>query len=303
MQKRLSLFVVFFILLGCMLLLESCNSDGGLEYILKLDDTYEVTGYKGKGTDVTIPETYNDKPVTSIGERAFLNCDEITSIVLPNSIIKIEDFAFDNCQSISSIVIPDSVESLGAGVFKYCLKLSSITLGKNIKKIGNNAFVDCKSLFRISIPDSVTSLGRLVFASCEANIYWGNNPGIDRIGDETFMNYLGSSFTIPNTVKSIGNKAFYYCKNLKSIDVPDSVEYIGNQAFYLCQKLSKITIGKNVTTIGDSAFALCNITQATFRDPQGWIVVDNLSDTKGTKVSPNYISLEKYAYYYWKKED
>ena len=67
----------------------------------------------------------------------------------------------------------------------------------------------------------------------------------------------GESFTIPNGVTSIGNKAFHYCESLESIIIPDSVTSIGDEAFECCTSLKSITIPDSITSIGDVAFGRC----------------------------------------------
>jgi hypothetical protein len=83
----------------------------------------------------------------------------------------------------------------------------------------------------------------------------------------TFIQFPGGrdgSYAIPNSVTSIGNNAFYYCRDLTSVTIPNSVTNIGNYAFYLCYSLTNVTIGNSVTSIGDGAFYHCpNLTNVT----------------------------------------
>lgn len=65
------------------------------------------------------------------------------------------------------------------------------------------------------------------------------------------------SVSIPNSVTTIGNSAFYECKNLKSVSMPDSVTQIGSNAFRLCSSLTNVTIPKGVTSISSKAFSGC----------------------------------------------
>lgn len=67
----------------------------------------------------------------------------------------------------------------------------------------------------------------------------------------------GTNYTIPDSVTSIGQSAFFQCTSLTSITIPDSVTSIGGNAFLGCSSLISITIGDNVTSIGDWAFNLC----------------------------------------------
>jgi hypothetical protein len=64
---------------------------------------------------------------------------------------------------------------------------------------------------------------------------------------------------IPNSVTTIGNGAFYYCRAMTSITIPDSVTTIGSVSFYNCDSLPSVTIGNNVTSIGSNAFIECDV--------------------------------------------
>lgn len=100
-----------------------------LNYKLINNDTeYEVRGCRGEPVDVVIPSTFEGKPVTIIGQSAFLNCESLTSITLPDSITSIDSHAFYSCTSLTSIIIPDSVTSIGYAAFHWCTSLMQITL-------------------------------------------------------------------------------------------------------------------------------------------------------------------------------
>ena len=90
------------------------------------DVGYTVTSCDKKATEVTIPEEYKGKPVTSIGDYAFHFCDSLTSITIPESVESIGDAAFASCYNLSSVEIPESVESIGDEAFAYCYSLTSV---------------------------------------------------------------------------------------------------------------------------------------------------------------------------------
>jgi hypothetical protein len=83
-----------------------------------------ITRYTGPGGDVTIPDTINDLPVTSIGGAAFEDCYGLTSITIPDSVTSIGDSAFSGCNDLTSITIPDSVTSIGDSAFTDCSQLT-----------------------------------------------------------------------------------------------------------------------------------------------------------------------------------
>ena len=77
---------------------------------------------------------------------AFFNCDSLTSIVIPDSVIDIGWSAFQSCQSLSSIEISDSVTNIGRWAFAHCTSLTSIVIPDFVESIGQNAFYNCPSL-------------------------------------------------------------------------------------------------------------------------------------------------------------
>ena len=182
-------------------------------------------------TSVTIGDS-----VTTIGEDAFYDCASLTSVTIPDSVTTIGDWAFCNCNSLTNVTIPDSVTTIGDEAFFWCSSLTSVTIGNSVTTIGDQAFEYCHSLTSVTIPDSVTTIGYAAFYDCRSL----------------------TSVTIGDSVTTIGKYAFYSCSSLTSVTIPDSVTTIGDSAFSGCDSLTSVTIGENVTTIGEAAFAVCS---------------------------------------------
>ena len=112
-------------------------------------------------TTYTVPEG-----VTTIGARAFENCESLASITLPEGVTTIAFRAFYRCTSLASITLPEGVTTIGDDAFEYCTSLASITIPEGVTTIGSYAFRDCTSLASITLPEGVTTIGQFTFYNC-----------------------------------------------------------------------------------------------------------------------------------------
>ena len=231
--------------------------------------------------------------VTSIGSAAFQNCTGLTSITIPNSVTSIGSAAFQNCSGLTSIEIPNSVTSIGIGAFSRCSGLTSVRIedGDQTLSISGGssygAFLNCNALTTlyigrninslndifpfygtnisdVTIGDKVTSIGGSGFygRSDPSSIVVSNGNAvydsrdncnaIIRTQDNTLIAGCKNT-TIPNSVTSIGEGAFYGCEGLTFIEIPNSVTSIGDYAFYKCTGLTSASLSDNIISIGNAA--------------------------------------------------
>ncbi len=173
---------------------------------------------------VTIPVVIEGLEVISIGKSAFRDCSKMTNVTIPDGITTIESFAFQGCKKLTSVYIPATVTSIDSDYYPFgdCDELSSITVDEN------NPTYDSRSGCNAIVETKTNSL----VVGCKNSI-------------------------IPNSVKSIGTRAFRGCSKLASVVFPNSIEIIKEGAFMFCSALKEIMIPENVINIGSEVFHCC----------------------------------------------
>ncbi len=258
----------------------------------------------------------------SIPSYIFYNNEDLQNVNIENfykNDIVIEDYAFSHCVNLTYINIPSPTTKIGRNVFSYCERLADILLPSSVEYIGDYAFAN-SGIVSLNIPKNVKFMGNYLVNNCynlETIIF--NIPNYQDLGNSKIFSSIGNdgisvifndvinipSFvfydntnitivTIDSTVKKIGDRAFFGCKNLSSIIIPDSVEYIGEGAF--CNSgVTKIQLSDNLTSIQAETFRDCiNLTNIEIPNSVEYIGEGAFNNSGVTKIqlSDNLTSIQ-----------
>ena len=196
-----------------------------------------------------------DDDITYIGDYAFEDNWNfyLREVDLPDSLVAIGDRAFLNWEDLTSIEIPDSVTSIGTAAFINCKSLEYVDFPDNLRELGAGAFRNCESLASAELPASLTVIQSQTFEICD-NLRSVTMPGVTIIGDSAFSVCKQLSYIEMNSVTKIGDEAFSGCSALRDIEFPASLVEIGENAFRACG-FTSLRIPASVKKIRASAFA------------------------------------------------
>ncbi|MBO5856354.1 MAG: leucine-rich repeat protein [Alistipes sp.] len=267
------------------------NGDGELSYLEASKVTKIDSDFFGDYSDYvkSFDEFQCFVNVTTIGNRAFCDCDNLTSVTIPDSVTTIGYDAFAECNSLTSVDIPESVTTIGEGAFAACSNLKEFTgkyaadggrcliidntiiayanasgttynIPDSVTTIGDYAFAYCYSLTSVNIPDSITTIGEMAFWDCDSLTSVDIPESVTTIGNYASFASCNSltSVNIPDSVTTIGDYAFAFCYSLTSVNIGNSITTIGKGAFDSCYSLTSVNIPDSVTTIGEYAFSYCD---------------------------------------------
>ena len=169
---------------------------------------YVLTGCaKDVSGAVEIPETFNGLPVTAIGTDAFRDCTEITSVVVPDSVVSVGGSAFRNCTKLTDIDLSDNITSIPGAMCFGCKNLESVVIPEGVVSIGGFAFSGCTALKEAVVPQSALNIGGNTFTDCNSLIiYCNKNSEADKYA---LTNNLAVVTCIENTRVDIITRIIY----------------------------------------------------------------------------------------------
>lgn len=266
-----------------------------------IDDIIPFEAFRGKKTlyHFTFPETITEilgyafhesalsgtivipDNVKILGPHSF-SYTNITSIIFPTSLEKIDEWVFGWCGALSgTLVLPESLKYIGEAAFTECSLTGYLSLPESLEYIGKSAFYSAGDFSGdLVIPDkinsldctfsrsgfdgilnlnNVTSLAGDTFAYCKFKGDLILPEGITSLDSDVFASNEFTTIKLPSTLKKIGNGAFGgNWRLMGNIVIPEGVVSIGTQAFYYCNTLESIELPSTLQTIQDYAFAECH---------------------------------------------
>lgn len=254
-----------------------------------------LTHYHGTGGEVWIP---SDKNITTIGEEAFKDNDNVTSIIIPKTVTQISDRAFVNCSKLEEVYFIDKVAKTPADsslslilrrAFYNCKALKKVDLSNcKVITVDREAFAGCESLEEIVNMTNIGTMNDGAFYGCKS-LKMLDLTGLHICGYSVFENCTSVNEVTTGKYTAIGERAFYGCTSLESITInnstisdrafehctglqtvkfvnllsaeKDTLFTVGARAFYGCTNLEEVTFdfaGASASVIGDMAFANCD---------------------------------------------
>ena len=224
---------------------------------IRYPGTIEIQEYIGEQHHIKVPGKIDGKPVSSvrlwsredgmhefirtvtidegikkIGNYAFGDCPNLTSVSMPASVTEIDSLAFSGCSKLKEIILPEGLTVIGLQAFIGCTLLEQITIPEGVEEIPEAAFMLCWSLNEVNLPESISALGKESFSWCS---------------------HL-QVIKIPEKVTVIPEGAFSSCSSLETVFLPEQLKEIEAFAFDDCGRLRELRVYEGIEYIDELAF-------------------------------------------------
>ena len=208
---------------------------------------------KGTGAMTDYDFDYNTETKVTITNVPWYatHLSSIKKIVIESGITYVGAYSFMDCDAVTEVELPDTLTTIGENAFWLCNELKTIKIPSSVTEIGKRAFGGCLELTEVELPEGLKTIGYAAFDSC--GIKTVTIPGsVKEIPSEAFLLAYTQNVVIEEGVEEIGEEAFYYNDQLKSITIPRSVKKIGSNAFAKCTSLKSVTISKSCSVASDA---------------------------------------------------
>ena len=208
---------------------------------------------KGTGAMTDYDFDYNTETKVTITNVPWYatHLSSIKKIVIESGITYVGAYSFMDCDAVTEVELPDTLTTIGENAFWLCNELKTIKIPSSVTEIGKRAFGGCLELTEVELPEGLKTIGYAAFDSC--GIKTVTIPGsVKEIPSEAFLLAYTQNVVIEEGVEEIGEEAFYYNDQLKSITIPRSVKKIGSNAFAKCTSLKSVTISKSCSAASDA---------------------------------------------------
>ena len=263
-----------------------------------------ITSYSGVDGTVSSNTNFpaNEMPTYSFCFTDGTGKTHLKSITLPNSITSIGSTAFQNCTGLTNIIIPNSVTSIGSSSFWGCSNINNLILGTSVTNVGNAALFMCSKLTTVTLPASLSTIGGESFGNqwaVKEYIVDSNNQNFSSVNgvlfnkDKTTLilfpkNANTTTYAIPVTVSTIGDKAFQY-SSVTSVSIPASLTTIVENAFGNCRSLTEFVVDPTNANFSTLNGCLFNKNQSA--------LIISPAGKKGNYTIPNTVtSIRNYAF-------
>lgn len=239
-----------------------CDSITALSLPAGLRDIYETESAFYLMSALSYISVSPDNPYFSSRDGVLYSKDGTTLIKYPENapaqelalsgIEKIGMYAMTELQNLKKLVLPEGLVEIGERAFCYSPSLEYVQLPSTLKSTGIYTFMDCSSLKDIILPSEMTDIGQAAFLGCKSLTDITLPPALKSIGNTAFWGCGLRSVKIPVGVEIVGNDAFAYNPELRSVLYPETVTEIGYDQIYGCTLVRTLALPTSIRTCAPS---------------------------------------------------